>query len=309
MQSATYSILKALAYFDIFDYPLTREEIILFMDAKYCTNQIEESFQFLLEEKIVFHLEEYYSLRNDASVAQRRKKGNAKASAQIRIAKRLAYFLSGFPYVRGIAVSGSLSKNYADERSDIDFFIITKANRLWIARTFMHCLKKFSYLVGKQNWLCMNYFLDETELEIREKNIYTATEVITVLPFYGEAAFRNFTKKNKWAFDFYPAYTLGYDKPIKTRKSLFKSIVEFFFDNRLGEWLDNLLMRITIKRWKRKSELMQKNRKGLVMGMDGSKHFSKANPASFQQQVLCQFQDNLHRVLQKLEETSSAKAI
>jgi predicted nucleotidyltransferase len=51
------------------------------------------------------------------------------AVKHIKKAKAVAKFLSWFPYIRGIAISGSLSKNFADENSDLDFFIITAANR------------------------------------------------------------------------------------------------------------------------------------------------------------------------------------
>jgi hypothetical protein len=300
--------LKVLAYFDIFSYPLTRDEIIVFLDAAYAPNQIEESFQFLVNEKIIFSLGEYYSLSDNISLAQRRKKGNELAIKQICIAKRLAAFLSRFPYVRGVAVSGSLSKNYADERSDIDFFIITKTNRLWIARTFMHLFKKLTYLAGKQHWFCMNYYLDETALEIQEKNIYTATEVITALQLYGEETLCNFIKANEWVFDFYPLYFSGSNKPEKIRKGVFKTILEFLFDNKTGEQLDTWLMKVTAKRWNRKKELLRKNKKGLLMGMDAGKHFSRAHPGSFQQQVLCRYNNNLSGIFQKLEGVSSKTA-
>lgn len=309
MQPASYSILKALIYFDIFNYPLTRREIILFMDEIFRPNQIEESFQFLVDEKMIFPIGEYYSLSCDISLAQRRKKGNEKAAKQINIAKKIARLLSRFPYVRAVAVSGSLSKNFADDHSDIDFFIITKANRLWIARTLMHFFKKLTYVIGKQHWFCMNYYVDETALEIQEKNIYTATEVITVLQLYGEEVFKNFGKSNEWAFGYYPAYSSDFGKPKKIKNGIIKSTLEFLFNNRMGDRLDSLLMKITATRWKRKTESFKKNKKGLLLAMDAGKHFSKANPSNFQRQVLQRYRDNLHRTLQKLDSISSARAI
>lgn len=279
------------------------------MDATYSPDQIEESFQYLLDEKMIFPIGEYYSLSNDIVLAQRRKKGNEKAAKQIRIAKKLSRFLSRFPFVRAVAVSGSLSKNFADEHSDIDFFIITKANRLWIARTVMHFFKKLTYLAGKQHWFCMNYYLDETALEIQEKNIYTATEIVTALQFYGNADFENFVKANNWAFDFYPSYISNYGNPKKNRKGTVKSTVEFLFDNQIGERLDTLLMKITVRRWKQKTASFKKNKKGLLLAMDAGKHFSKANPSNFQRLVLQHYHNNLNRVFQKLEGIPSAKAI
>lgn len=309
MYSAAYSILKVLAYFDVFSYPLTRDEITVLLDMSYTPGEIEKSFQFLIDEEIVFPLGEYFSLTNDLSLAQRRKRGNELAAKQIRIAKSLAAFLSRFPYIRGVAVSGSLSKNYADERSDIDFFIITKANRLWIARTFMHLFKKMTYLAGKQHWFCMNYYIDEVALEIREKNIYTATEIITVLKLYGQTAFANFTKVNEWAFDFYPVYFSDSDDPKKIRKGFIKTILEFLLDSKVGDRLDTFFMKTTVKRWRRKTESFKKNKKGILLGMDAGKHFSRAHPGNFQQQVLNRYNNNLSRVFQRLEAVASTTTI
>ena len=84
-----------------------------------------------------------------------------------------------FPFVRGVFISGSLSKRCAAEKEDVDYFIVTSANRLWIARTIMHLYKKLTYLRGRQDRYCMNYFIDEEALEIKEKNIFTAVEMIT----------------------------------------------------------------------------------------------------------------------------------
>ena len=128
----------------------------------------------LIEEGIIFKCEDFYSLQNNFLLAQRRVAGYEAAVKQLCIARQVAKFLSRFPFVRSIAVSGSLSKYYADKDTDIDFFIITASNRLWIARTCMHILKKLSFLFGRQHYLCMNYYIDEKALEIQEKNIFTA---------------------------------------------------------------------------------------------------------------------------------------
>ncbi len=281
----------------------------MFLDSVYNPEQINESFQFLIDEKLIFLLDRYYSLSNEISLVHRRKKGNERAAKQLRIAKRLAGFLSRFPFVRGVAVSGSLSKNFADKQSDIDFFIITKKDRLWIARTFMHLFKKLTYFVGKQHWFCMNYYIDESALEIREKNIFTATEVVTVLRFQGEEAFRNFMTANEWALKFYPHYLPESNVLKRIKKGFIKPAIEFLFNNRIGEQLDSWLMKITSRRWHRKTERQKKNKQGLLMGMDAGKHYSKADPKIFQEQVLRQFNFNKDRVFQRLGTVSSAEAI
>src|SRR6266478_4413244 len=99
---------------------------------------------------------------------------------------KIGRFLSRFPYVTGVGISGSLSKMDAREKADFDFFIVTKANRLWIARTIMHLFKKLTFITGKQHLYCMNYYLDEKALQLRDQNIYTAVEAITLIPVSGK---------------------------------------------------------------------------------------------------------------------------
>ena len=135
--SVKQNILAALSYFDIFDYPLTQTEIGQFLKADYRHGEFAEELQNLVMENWIYKLDEFYSLQHNYSLANRRRKGNVKAKDMLQTAGKIAGFLSAFPFVKGVAVSGSLSKNFADENSDIDFFIITEKNKLWIARTFM----------------------------------------------------------------------------------------------------------------------------------------------------------------------------
>ena len=63
-------------------------------------------------------------------------------------------------------------------------------------------------LAKKQHWFCMNYYIDEEMLQIKEKNIYTATEVVTLLPLRGIPAFRRFYGHNKWSRTYLPNHSL-----------------------------------------------------------------------------------------------------
>ncbi|RYD92485.1 MAG: nucleotidyltransferase domain-containing protein, partial [Sphingobacteriales bacterium] len=183
-------IIAALAYFDLFDYPLTQAEIVQFAPGRHAAPAVALELRALLAEKLAYHFDGFLLLRNEPALVQRRRNGNAQARVLLQKAVRVARILAAFPFVRGVAVSGSLSKNYADEASDIDLFIITAPNRLWLARTLLHGLKKISFLAGRERYFCMNYFIDAAGLEIREKNIYTATEVATLIPLQGIAAFQ-----------------------------------------------------------------------------------------------------------------------
>lgn len=269
-------------YFDIFNYPLTGKEIISFLDNTYDEIEFNNSFNQLLQSQLVFQLHEFYSLQQDLSLADRRRKGNELASVLLAKAEKIAKLFYKFPYVRAVGVSGSVSKNFADENADIDYFIITKAKRLWIARTLLHLFKKIPFLKNRSEHYCMNYFIDEEGLLIEEKNVYTATELFTIIPMADNGSMKNFFKANTWSFSYFPNRNLPTVKEdIKKTSPWFKKLAESILNNKFGDSLDNYLMKLTTRRWKKKEDEQRLNTKGERMGLKTGKHFSKPNPIYF----------------------------
>jgi hypothetical protein len=286
-------ILKVLAYFDIFQYPLTQNDIHQFLNAQVDPEILPAILAKLVEEKTIYQLDEFYSLQNDMDLAVKRRTGNEKAAGLLKKAARIGKLLSKFPYVRGIGVSGSLSKNYADEKADIDFFIITKANRLWIARTLMHCFKKLTFLRGHQHFYCMNYYIDESALAIHDKNIFTAIEIKTLLPVDGATTFTAFFDSNQWTDDFFPNCVFRDQQQPDLPGSLIKRFFEWLFNNKTGHWVDNILWKMTAYRWKRKELNGKRNSKGYTMGLITGKHFAWSDPGSFRKKVLTAYEKKL----------------
>ena len=294
-------ILATLSYFDIFDYPLTQTEIAQFLKSSYSQVEFIEDLNHLTIENWIYKFDEFYMLQDDYSLVQRRRIGNTHAKNMLKTAEKIAGFLSGFPFVKGVAVSGSLSKNFADENSDIDFFIITERNKLWLARTFMHCFKKLAFLYKKQDWFCMNYYIDEEMLQIKEKNIYTATEIATLLPLRGIDIFDEFYKSNLWSKNFLPNHSLRISYVQEAKNLIVKKVVEFIFRNPLGNLLDHLLMKISIYRWNRKTKSGKLNKRGIVMSMDASRHYAKPNPAAFQKKFMETYEKKIFNLFCRYE--------
>ena len=297
-------ILATLTYFNMFDYPLRKREIFLFLQHEDALHEFDRALDLLIEESAVYKVGEFYSVQNNFSLSERRLRGNEKAIQMLQKADKIAAFLSGFPFVRGVSVSGSLSKNFADDTADIDFFIITAANRLWIARSFLHMFKKLTFLFNKQHYYCMNYFVDEAEPLIIEKNIYTATEIATLLPLRGTVVFQNFYTANSWTKNILPNNYMRISSAKQTSNNWLKSIMEWLLNNRLGDMLDNFFMKMTAKSWNAKTLRRKKNNRGIVMSLQAGKHYSKPNPANFQQKLLQLYENNLTDIFNQYEHSS-----
>jgi hypothetical protein len=294
-------ILAAIAYFDLFNYPITQTEIFLFLRNTYCHSEFNSQMVKLVNRGLIYQLDEFYSLQKDFSLIERRRTGNQKAKKLLQTADSAAHLLSKFPYVRGVAVSGSLSKNFADDDSDIDFFIITEKNRLWIARTILHCFKKLTFLRNKQHLFCMNYFVDEAFLEIKEKNIYTAIEIATLKPLRGINAFQHFYEHNKWTRTYLPNHSLKISYVKEQQKPFLIRAVEVCFNNVIGDLLDKLFLYITAARWAKKEKRSQKNAHGITMSMQASRHCAKPNPVYFQNKLIVQYEHKLFNLSYRTE--------
>ena len=295
------NILATLAYFDMFDYPLTYNEIFLFLERKCEEVDLKKTINYLVACKLVFQFGQFYALKNDHFMISRRKKGNKKALELLEKAKKVGELLIRFPYVRGIGISGSLSKNFADENSDIDLFIITQKNRLWIARTLMHIFKKLTFLVNKQHYYCMNYYIDEAQLEIVEKNIYTAIEVVTLIPLQGNQAFADFYSANAWTAAYLPNKLMRISSAKTLNSHALKHFGELLFNNSIGSWLEKKLMAITAKRWNKKTASKKVNSRGTIMGMSANQHFAKPDPKNFQLKLIERYQSKLSPLLAQSE--------
>jgi len=288
------SILKVLVYFDIFRYPLTEKEIRSFLDRSFDETEFTNSLDSLLRSQRIFRLHEFYSLQNDLSLAERRRKGNELAATLLTRAEKISNLLYKFPYVRAIGVSGSVSKKFADENADIDYFIITKANRLWIARTLLHLFKKIPFLKNRDQHYCMNYFVDEADLVIEEKNVYTATELFTIIPMAGNGSMKSFFKINSWSYNYFPNLDLpSVKEDVKKSSPWYKKLAESVLNNKLGDSLDNYFLTLTTRRWKKKEDEQQLNTKGERMGLKTGKHFSKPNPIFFHDSFMARYEKKL----------------
>ncbi len=251
VDSVSKSILKTLLYFDIFNYPLKSLEVYHFLQSNHVTPElIQEKLQSLSNQGLAFQFDRFYSLQNNTDLVERRLKGNDEAKKYLDLASRQARLIQRFPFVKSVMASGSLSKGYMDDSCDLDFFIITQARRLWIARTLLVLYKRI-FLGNSHKFFCVNYFVDECNLEIEEKNIYTATELATLIPLSGNAYYEKLLKANGWMFNYLPNTKIN--KPSSEKSEIFrlKVLMEFILNIFFPSFVNSLLMRKTLDRWKK----------------------------------------------------------
>jgi hypothetical protein len=279
-------IIKVLLYYDIFHYPLKSNEIFRFLGTYSVSEKdVVHSLHNLMEDGVLFRYKDFYSVQSGAANFERRVKGNKEASRCLEIAKRKANFIATFPFVRGVFASGSLAKEYMDEKSDLDFFVITAPKRLWIARTLLVMYKRV-FLFNSHKYFCLNYFVDEDHLEIEEKNLFTATELATVIPLYGATQYASLMNANPWLKSFFPNYVPRSTEGVpagsgKGLKGIIERTLNLFFPGKIENYFKN----ITVKRWKKLYE-KEYSKADFEIAFKSKEYASKNHPQHFQRKVI-----------------------
>ncbi len=279
-------VIAALIYFDLFQYPLKKQEIMQFIQKNNTKDELVDVLLNLEEKKLIFKLGDFYSLQSDENVASTRKIANQRAIDKMDAAKKYSRLIASFPYVRAVLLSGTISKDVMHEDSDIDFFIITESGRLWVAKLLMILYKKV-FLWNSHKHFCINYFINVDFLEIEEKNLFTATELVTLIPTYGYDLYQKLMQNNNWAKQYYPNFPLRDEsRTVKTgiRKKL-SFIIEKLLNNPFGDYLDKKFLDISWSRYNRlyRDKLSPEEMK---IAFKSKPHVSKGHGLHFQKKIL-----------------------
>ncbi len=235
------SLLATLVYSDTFDYPLRIEELKkYFIKIKAESFWDEKNLNSLLKKKIISKENNFYFLKNKEGVVKKRENIFKINSEKLEIAKKYALILSKIPTIELIGISGSLSVFNAKEADDIDFFIITSSNTLWVTRFLSNVILKILKVkrekkeINPKNKICLNMFIDKKNLSLPQKmrNLYTAHEVIQMSPvFVRNNTYSNFLKANSW-LNGHLTYSFFTNEPqkysIKNSTNFLKKTLIFF---------------------------------------------------------------------------------
>jgi hypothetical protein len=296
------AVVHTLLYFELFAHPLLASEVHQFCTESCATlPEVTDRLQKLVDQGVVFHYDGYYQTKPEPDWVSQRALQNARADQFLPIARRKAALIGAFPFVRSVCVSGSLSKHCMRPDSDVDFFIITAPGRLWLCRTLLVLYKKL-VLFNSHKLFCVNYFIDTDHLTIEEQNVFTATETVTLLPMYGRDCFEKFCAVNTWARHIYPHFpTRSMEHVPPPHPSWWKNTMENLFSGKLGAWLDEKTMFLTVGHWKRKFKHLDSN--SFEVALKSRRYVSKHHPLHFQQRVLARLDLRMREIL---GETSSS---
>ncbi len=226
---STKSLEEVLHYFDFFNHALAAEEILRYIAVPASLSKVKEGLQLLTMEGLVYEKQGWFAL--DSASLELRIKHEQLNQKRLKLARRVGRFIALFPFVRGVYLSGSLSKSGVQSKDDdLDFFILTASNRVWTTKFFLIAFKK-TFLLNSEKYFCINLLMDENRLSLAKRNRYTATEVVSLVALKNTAGLERFLQANHWVKDYFPNVALPEKRAVE-QESL--TMLERILDRLLG---------------------------------------------------------------------------
>ena len=205
------AVLRTLAYADVFEFPLDRREIF-----RYCVSpagssaDVNAAIDSLLARGSIGAHGGYLFLPGRHSTVLSRRRLSHASQAAWREARRWGRVFWTVPFVRMVAVTGSLAAGAAGADGDIDYMIVVEPGRLWLTRALCLLIWRVALLRGTR--LCPNYFITTRALTVERHDLYTARELAQMVPLHGRSVALALEACNRWSLELLPNARLEVDK-------------------------------------------------------------------------------------------------
>ncbi|MBN1162889.1 hypothetical protein JXA34_04070 [Patescibacteria group bacterium] len=219
------AIKRTLAYRSTFNYPLSFYQLGTYLISKrrFDYKFLRKILRRLLKNKSVRVRKKRYFLPSTKPVSWRIRIQNTK---DILEKNDLVFsLLNKIPWIKMIGVTGSLASYNSIEGDDIDLFVITEKNRLWLSRLFLvlilKTINKYPDQNGDHGKICPNIMIDENHLSWPEnkRNIYTANEILQLQPVRcKDNMYFRFIRENDWIFAYFSNFRIQFPKHYNEEK-------------------------------------------------------------------------------------------
>ena len=242
------AILSTLAYSDIFDHPLTLEELHKFLLISSTKEEIAICISSMPHVKFK---DGFYFLADRPEIVDIRQAREANSRKALRRATRYGRIIGSLPFIRLVALTGSLAMLNLSKHRDMDFLLVAKPGHIWTARAFVLVFGRLARLFG--DVICPNVIISENALKWQEKNLYSAREFAQMIPISGLDVFAQLQNANPWVQEILPnhsAYAILSEAKNSYAGNTVQTFLEWLLTNKLTARFESWEMTRKIARFK-----------------------------------------------------------
>ena len=243
------AVLQAVLYSDIFDFPLTVREVHRYLPGIVAS--YEDVCEVLSAEDRFVKTGDYVTLAGREYLVNVREEREDRSKKLFPYALKYGRIIGRLPFVRMVALTGSLAVRNVSGNIDLDYMLVTRPGRLWTARAFSLLFGRFTKILG--HTVCPNLIVSENYLEWHQRDLYTAREFSQMIPISGREIYRKLMRANGWIKDFLPnAYREPESLLLESRGQrafALQKLLEFLLRGELGNRLEQWEMQRKITRF------------------------------------------------------------
>jgi predicted nucleotidyltransferase len=211
LRNGLEKVFEVSAYLN---FPFTIEEVVNYFLPR--SNISTERLHSLLSSgkfaDLTFEIRDGYLLTQANQSKESRSERERMSAEKLIAATNFASLLTkAIPYIRTVAVTGSVAYGSAAKWDDIDLFIVTERRRLWTSAFLTLILVRLDKLLGLRpphlSLFCLSYVHDEQgfakESKRNRTNPLFARELLKAKPVAGAKRYRKILEENKWVGEFY----------------------------------------------------------------------------------------------------------
>ncbi len=244
MTSLEDSILRTLLYADVFNFPMTLPEIQHFLIASLPTTAAAVEGALMQSDRLgslIACVDGYFMIAGREELAALRQERERASRSLWASAERYGRWFGRLPFVRMVALTGALAVRNAVDGDDIDYVLVTREGRVWLARACAILVVRLARLRGVQ--LCPNYVLSECALVQESHSIYMAHEIAQMVPMVGQDVYLRMRALNNWVAEQLPnaqtPFAPTVDVPDVVGWRMLKRVLEALLGGALGDAVED----------------------------------------------------------------------
>ncbi len=262
------SVVRTIAFFDIFDHPLTDRELFEYLHGAPTKPKLDFAHFFLktrdFPDTRIAYTNGLWHLSGRESLVRVHTERSVSMERKLRNLKKAVRLFSVTPFVRGVFVCNTLAFNAADDDSDIDVLVIVTFGRMWFARLWTTLIMSVFRLRRTKkkisNRICLSFYLADRALNlskfrISSDDIYLAYWIRTLIPVYDpDHLSDSILRANRELLSPFLSHarhsepTLHYMGTIQKYKRNSVWIVESLLSGRLGDYFERFTRSIQRKK-------------------------------------------------------------
>jgi hypothetical protein len=205
LSEAELSIARSVVYASLFDYPLTLAQLReTLLQSVQTPSEILASYERSAElQRLIEHRDGFFFPRGHSHLPGERRRREARSRAFLAHHGRLLALVCALPYVRLVALSGSIAHLNLEGGGDLDLFVVTRGRRVWSTTVAIILLAK---LMRRRSGVCANFVIADSRLALDPQDLFTASQIIHLKPLVGRSVLGQLVAANPFVARYYPNF-------------------------------------------------------------------------------------------------------